>query len=429
MVAGSGFVTRSPSTFFSKPPLTRSRSTSVLLWAVLVVTLLSSALGQTLTSSNEPRQAQAYLYVEPYQGRFEVLFDLRTALDWLAIPDLTGTTLPASSAAKITEKAEALAQTWLLVRTGSTAAETRLALTQIVTGEPGRTLPYKTGDPITVANSMLGFMWEFTLEDHPQNFTLFWKGFIENVSDLPLTTYFGRSSEKSQLTELANSHTWNNLGRLDPPKPLASVPQLPVQQYWSLRLGSVLWITGGLFFYLLTKLRRRRLPGGILPHLGVWIVGALLTAPLLVLRIPTGEIVIPKITEIEEADSVVAPLLRNIYRAFDHRDESTIYDLLARSVDGPLLKQLYLDIITALSLDDAEAARVHVAEFAAEVESVTPTAANGFIAHTSWSALGSVGHWGHTHTRTNVNQAKITIQPVGGAWKITAIEMLDQRRL
>jgi len=388
-----------------------------------------ASYGQSLSSSADQRKAQAYLYVEPFQGRFEVLIDLRTALEWLAIPDLSGPTLPAAAATTITEKAEALAQTWLLVRTGASAADTRLALTQLVIGEPGRTLPYQLGSPITVADSMLGFMWEFALEDHPQNLTLFWKGFIENVPTLPITAYFGRASEKSQLTENASSYDWNNNGRLDPPKPLASVPQLPEQQYWSLRLGSLIWITGGLVFYLFTRLRRRGLPGGAMPHIGVWIVGALLTAPLLVLRIPTGEIVTPRIEEVAEGQSVVSPLLRNIYRAFDHRDESTIYDLLARSADGPLLKQLYLDIIAALSLDEAEAARVHVAEFAAEVEAVTPASDNGFIALTAWSALGSVGHWGHTHTRTNVNQAKITVHPVGGAWKITAIEMLEQRRL
>lgn len=429
MVASSVFVNRSLLFSLQKAPSSLWHRQFLGIWALAILLTPAAIFGQSLAPSTGLRQAQAYLYVEPYQGRFEVLFDLRTALDWLTIPDLPSTTLPPAAAAKITEKAEALAQTWLLVRNGSIAAETRLALTQIVIGEPGRTLPYKPGDPIPVANAMLGFMWEFPIEDHPQNFTLFWKGFIENVSSLPLTAYFGRTSEKSQLSELVSSYTWNNNGRLDPPKPLASVPQLPEQQFWTLPLGSIIWVTGGLLFFLFTRLRRRGLRGGALPHIFAWIVGALLTAPLLVLRIPTGEIVIPKISDIEEADSVVSPLLRNIYRAFDHRNESTIYDLLARSADGPLLKQLYLDIIAALSLDEAEAARVHVAEFAAEVESITPTTNNGFTARTSWSALGSVGHWGHTHTRTNVNQANITVQPVGGAWKITAIEMLDQRRL
>jgi hypothetical protein len=401
----------------------------LFVWSSLLALVTGLAQGQTLTPASPPPRTQAYLYVEPFQGRFEVLIDLRTALDWLAIPDFTGPTLPASAATAITEKAAALAQTWLLVRTESTAADTRLALTQLVIGEPGRTLPYQSGDPIAVANTLLGFMWEFPLQDHPQNLTLFWKGFIENVPLLPLTAYFGRASEKAQLTENANAYTWNNHSRLDPPKPLASVPQLPEQQFWSLRLGSVLWISGGLLYFGITFLRRRRLPGGALPHIGVWILGTLLTTPLLVLRIPTGQIVTPRILQVDEGQSIVSPLLRNIYRAFDHRDESAIYDLLARSADGPLLKQLYLDIIAALSLDEAEAARVHVAEFAAEVESLTPASANGFTALTSWSALGSVGHWGHTHTRTNVNQAKITVHPVNGAWKITAIEMLEQRRL
>ena len=63
-----------------------------------------------------------------------------------------------------------------------------------------------------------------------------------------------------------------------------------------------------------------------------------------------------------------------------------------------------------------------------EVTAVTPTA-NGFIAETGWSAMGTVGHWGHNHTRTNVNEAKVTVEPREGVWKITAIDITDQRRL
>ena len=415
---------------FPPPPCLPHPNPSRLVTALcLVIAQLSTLTPVCSAQTSTDRSAQAYLYVEPYQGRFEVLIDLRAALRWLAIPDLGDPILPASAANTITEKAAALAQTWLLVRTGSAAAETRLTLTQIVIGVPGRTLPYQTGDTIAVGEAMLGFMWEFPLESHPQNLTLFWKGFIEQVSTLPLTAYFGRSSDKARLSEQANSFIWTNAGRLDPPKPLASIPQLAEPTFWKLPLGSTLWIAGGLLFFGISWWRRRRLPDGSLPIIGVWVLGGLLTAPLLVLHIPTGKVVLPHIQEISEAEPILSPLLRNVYRAFDHRDESTIYDLLARTADGPLLKSLYLDIIAALSLDEAEAARVHVAEFAAEIESVTPTKDHGFIALTSWSVLGSVGHWGHNHTRTNVNQAKITIKPIGSAWKITAIEMLDQRRL
>ena len=46
-----------------------------------------------------------------------------------------------------------------------------------------------------------------------------------------------------------------------------------------------------------------------------------------------------------------------------------------------------------------------------------------------WTALGSVGHWGHIHSRVNQYEANITIEPIDGAWKIIDLEVLDESRL
>jgi hypothetical protein len=187
----------------------------------------------------------------------------------------------------------------------------------------------------------------------------------------------------------------------------------------------------GLLYLIFLRKPGRWFPTGALPFLCVWILGALLTYPLIIIKFPVpGSTQSTGITTATQADAIVSPLLRNIYRAFDNRQESTIYDILARSADGPLPKKLYLDIIAALSLDESESARVHVAEFSSEVEEVSPGKTDGsFTAKTSWSALGTVGHWGHSHTRTNVNLGRVTVSPINGSWRITALEMLDQRRL
>jgi hypothetical protein len=53
----------------------------------------------------------------------------------------------------------------------------------------------------------------------------------------------------------------------------------------------------------------------------------------------------------------------------------------------------------------------------------------GLMCNTTWTALGTVGHWGHVHTRKNQYQALVTVEPVHGAWKITALELLEEKRL
>ncbi len=408
-----------------------------LLLLILLLLLLPFGFVPSSAQQTEPsqasikRQAQGYLYIEPNLARFEFLIDLTTALEWLALPDLTGETLPATAANSIIPKASALAATWCSARAEHLPLQATLVLTQIVQGEPGRTFPLKAGDPISKSTAMLGFMWEIPISPHPQMLQVSWQGFIDHVTSLPVTAFFGSTSESHTLSPAIPTLTWTNQDRLSPPPPLASVPALPEVRYIPVPLGSILWFCFGLLFFIVLRIKGHRFPGGATPFICVWLLGALLTYPLIFLKIPApGSAAPTPISTPAEAEAIASPLLRNIYRAFDHRQESTIYDLLARSADGPLLKQLYLDTISALSLDESEAARVHVAEFTAEVEEVTPHPDDGsFTAKTSWSALGTVGHWGHSHTRTNVNLGRVTIRPVEGSWKITALEMLDQRRL
>ena len=43
--------------------------------------------------------------------------------------------------------------------------------------------------------------------------------------------------------------------------------------------------------------------------------------------------------------------------------------------------------------------------------------------------MGSVGHWGHIHIRKNEYEANVTVEPVQGAWKITGLELLEEKRI
>jgi hypothetical protein len=43
--------------------------------------------------------------------------------------------------------------------------------------------------------------------------------------------------------------------------------------------------------------------------------------------------------------------------------------------------------------------------------------------------MGTVGHWGHVHTRKNYSDAAVTIEAIDGAWKITGLELLEEKRV
>ena len=53
----------------------------------------------------------------------------------------------------------------------------------------------------------------------------------------------------------------------------------------------------------------------------------------------------------------------------------------------------------------------------------------GRLFHAEWTAMGTVGHWGHIHMRKNQYEANIAVEPVSGAWKITGLELLEEKRI
>ncbi len=394
--------------------------------------LLAGLLGLPALAQETRRIAQGYLYVEPYQARFECLVDLRTMLDWLAMPGTLGNELSAAQVDAVLAKAGSLASAWASFRVQGAAADGQLVVAQLVRGEPGRTLPMPEGGMAPVNGTMLGLMWECPAGAEPHSIQVVWQGFIPFLKTLPVSVFFGGNREEQVLTEFNAVCRWSNDGRLLPPPPLAPVPPLQERPTFLLPAGAIAWLLVGLIIAIpVLRGNRRRRRVTLAVYASVWLLGALITVPLLVLRLPKPGTAEPSaVAEPDQAAVIVEPLLRNVYRAFDYRSEGDIYDVLARSAAGPLLKTLYLDTIAALSLDEAEAARVRVAEFACEVLAVTPAVSGkGFAAKTSWTTLGSVGHWGHTHMRTNVCLGDVTVEDVDGSWKITAVEMLDHRRL
>jgi hypothetical protein len=124
-------------------------------------------------------------------------------------------------------------------------------------------------------------------------------------------------------------------------------------------------------------------------------------------------------------------LLKNIYRSFDFREEEDVYDRLATSVSGNLLTDIYLQNRKSLVVTQAGGAQARVKEIKILDVNVTRLdgRALGLMFHARWTAMGTVGHWGHIHTRENQYEANIAVEPLDGAWKITDLELLEEKRI
>ena len=132
----------------------------------------------------------------------------------------------------------------------------------------------------------------------------------------------------------------------------------------------------------------------------------------------------------EATETVVIDLLRNVYQAFDYREESDIYDTLERSVSGNLLTDIYLETRRGLELSNQGGARAKVKSVELQAIEILPgTNGSAFQARTTWNVSGSVGHWGHVHTRTNQYQAELFIEAIDNRWKLTRMDVLQEQRL
>ena len=127
---------------------------------------------------------------------------------------------------------------------------------------------------------------------------------------------------------------------------------------------------------------------------------------------------------------LVGDLLTNVYRAFDYRTEEEIYDTLDQSVAGDLLTEVYLEVQGALQLEGQGGASTKVSEV--QVLSSEPKEGGEegtIVTRCQWTVTGSIGHWGHVHTRTNKYDAELTIRAEDGRWQLTGMELLEEERL
>jgi hypothetical protein len=132
----------------------------------------------------------------------------------------------------------------------------------------------------------------------------------------------------------------------------------------------------------------------------------------------------------QEASQIFAQLHKNMFRAFDYRNESDIYDALAKSVDGELLRRLYLQINQSLKMKEQGGTVARIDEVTLMGGGQQPLELIpgdvGFMYRSRWNVTGTVEHWGHVHQRVNQYDAQFTLKLVDDNWKIVDLEMLDE---
>lgn len=178
------------------------------------------------------------------------------------------------------------------------------------------------------------------------------------------------------------------------------------------------------------RIRKAALGFSVVP-----IIAAVLCHGVFVTRIPSPWAPVVKLPSESDSIGVFESLHRNVYRAFEYKNESDIYDALAQSVDGEMLDQVYNEVYQSLIMREhggaiARIQSVDVLDANIESSGVMPDSGNvAFKVRALWQVHGAVYHWGHIHARTNEYKAIYTVAQRGEKWKITGAEVLGQHRI
>ena len=135
--------------------------------------------------------------------------------------------------------------------------------------------------------------------------------------------------------------------------------------------------------------------------------------------------------ELSEQFFLVAPeLLTRVYQAFNETEEAGIYDSLAVVAADEALEVLYLERVGAMAdngLDPSEQAdqQIHTMEM---IRIDSHRDGEIFNWDARWRVVGPVGHATRLHVSGKKYSADLTVAPVDGAWRITAVELKDVDR-
>ena len=372
-----------------------------------------------------------FLYIEPYEVRHETLIRVKDLEQWMEL-GLQGDEFIEIDEFEPLKKrvGEFLLQHSNVLIDGK---ELRPILdrTSFVKYTMTRTYFIEQPERLVLSTAMIGVIVTYLTEGIPQEVVVDWELFSERIQKVPTNAVDPAGPFPSDVTPEDHLFVWNNYLKnyTIPTVENVTVPEEFLS--FPLPLGSILCALFLLPVAWQIKTRKSQSRSSVL-HYGLvilLIVGGVLLYPVWQVPIAKPAAMAPNIEE-EQAVQMLNSLLKNVYRAFDFREEEDVYDKLAISVSGDLLTEIYLQNRKSFEVQQAGGAQAKVKEIDVSNVSVEQLKDRfGLAFTTTWTALGTVGHWGHIHTRQNQYDAIITVEPVDGSWKITNLDLLEEKRI
>ncbi|MDH3887528.1 MAG: hypothetical protein OEU78_03400 [Gammaproteobacteria bacterium] len=373
-----------------------------------------------------------FLYVEPYEVRHEILTRVRDLEAWMDLGLRGDEYIEVDELEALKQRIGEFLLTRNPVLIDGLAAKPILDRTNYVkVGLTGIQLVEKP-ERLEISTAIVGIIITYLTDGLPQEVTVDWDLFTDQVQKVPATATDPAGPLPTFLSADDNVHKWTNFLKN---YKLPTVQEVQVAgSLGEFRLPWISFICAVLLLLpVVLLLRRLRRGGSVVTPL----VSALVLLVAGVAAWPLAGITVTRPATLAgemppaQAQELLQVLLKNVYRAFDFRAEDDVYDKLAFSVSGDLLADIYLQNRKSFSIQKAGGAQAKIKSI--EIEAATAERLDdrplAYAIKGRWAAQGSVGHWGHVHTRRNRYDAIVTVEAVDGVWKIVDLEILEEQRI
>jgi hypothetical protein len=375
---------------------------------------------------------RTFLYIEPYEVRHETLVRVKDMAAWMDLGLRGEDFIEVDEFEPLKKRIGEFLLKHSRVRIDNEQLRPILDRTSFVKYTMTRTFFIEQPERMLLNTAMLGVIITYPTKEMPQEVTVDWDLFSDRIQKVPTSAVDPAGPFPSYVTPDDNLFVWKNFLKTYKAPTVAEITVDDSLTRIHIPAGSVVCIA--IIFPVLWRVRKRRKQAqsirihiGLIPFL---IAGSILLFPYLKVPVARPSVMTSKVTE-KKAVVILNNLLKNIYRSFDFREEEDVYDRLATSVSGDLLTDIYLQNRKSLEVTQAGGARARVKEV--KIQDVSVKHLDGrplaLLFHSKWTAMGTVGHWGHIHTRKNRYEANIIVEPVDGAWKITDLELLEEKRI
>ena len=374
----------------------------------------------------------SFLYIEPYEVRHEVLARVKDLESWIDF-DLCGDEFIEEDENELLKKQVG---EFLLkhneVRIDGMPVRPILDRTAFVKYSMMGSQFLEKPERLPLNNAMVGVILTYITDGIPQEVTVDWELFSDRIQKVPTNATDPVGPFPSYVTPDDSLFKWTNFLKTYTIPTVQGVAAADSLTSYRVPLGSLLCIA--MLLPVSWQIRRRKHHSRpILVQAGLvvlLVVGALLLNSYLKVSVAKPGSLAARISH-EQANEILHDLLKNVYRAFDFREEEDVYDKLAISASGDLLADIYLQNRKSFEVKRAGGAQAKVKEVKILDVSADPVndRPSAMALKSRWTAMGTVGHWGHIHTRENQYDAIVTIEPVEGSWKITGLELLEEKRI